>query len=356
MNAPSLSIAGRAVGPGHPVYVIAEISGNHNGSFDKAVALVEAAAAAGADAVKLQTYTADTITLRSDTAPFRIESGTLWDGTTLHALYEKAHTPWDWQPELFALAGKLGIHCFSSPFDPTAVAFLERLGVPAYKVASFEIVDLPLIRCVAATRKPMILSTGMATLAEIDEALKAAREAGAKEIALLACSSAYPSPPEAIRLARIRHLADTFGVVTGLSDHTLGIDVSVAAVAVGACLVEKHLCLSRAEPGPDTAFSLEPDELRALVAGIRTAEKAIGEPSYGPAPSEVSSLAFRRSLFVVKPVKKGERFTEENVRSIRPAHGLHTRHLQEVLGRSAARDIDGGTPLAWDLVESTPHG
>jgi N-acetylneuraminate synthase len=346
-----LSIAGRLVGPGHPAYVIAEMSGNHHGSFERACEIVRAAASAGADAIKLQTYTADTITLKSDLPPFRIQSGTIWDGTTLHELYQKAFTPWEWQPKLVALAREVGLHCFSSPFDATAVDFLETLGVPAYKVASFELVDLPLIQKVCRTGKPVILSTGMATLEEIEEGVRAARDAGAREIALLACSSAYPSPPEAIRLARIRDLAARFDVVTGLSDHTLGVEVPIAGVALGASIVEKHLCLSRAEPGPDTAFSLEPADFAAMVRGVRVAEEAVGEAVYGPSETERASLGFRRSLFVVKDVKQGERFTSENVRAIRPAHGLHTRHLGEVLGRAAARDVPAGTPLAWDLVE-----
>lgn len=350
MKTPLFAIAGRPIGPGHPAYVIAEMSGNHNGSYEKALELVRAAAQAGADAVKLQTYTADTITMKSSEAPFRIQSGTLWDGTTLHELYQKAFTPWEWQPKLAEAAKQLGIHCFSSPFDGTAVEFLEQMHVPAYKIASFEIVDIPLIQKVARTGKPMILSTGMATLAEIEEAVATARAAGAKEIALLVCSSAYPSPPEAIRLSKIRHLSEAFGVVTGFSDHTMGTEIPAAAVALGACIVEKHLCLSRSEPGPDSAFSLEPAEFAALVSAIRASERAVGEVGYGPTDAERSSLQFRRSLFVVRDVRRGEAFSSDNVRSIRPAHGLHTRHLPEVLGRIAAVDVKAGTPLSWDLV------
>lgn len=345
-----LSIAGRSVGRSHPTYVIAEMSANHNGSFDKAVELVRAAARAGADAIKLQTYTADTMTLDSKDPIFRIDSGTLWDGTTLYELYARASTPWEWQPKLFALAAELGIHCFSSPFDATAVDFLEQLGAPAYKIASFEIVDLPLIERVSQTGKPVIISTGMATLPEIDEAVQAAHSAGAQQIALLACSSAYPSAPESARLSRVKHLAERFDVVTGFSDHTLGIPVAVAAAALGASIVEKHLCLSRADPGADSAFSLEPDEFKAMVDGIRAAQAAVGDPAYGPSEGERSSLDFRRSLFVVREVKKGERFTPENVRAIRPAGGLHTRHLKEVLESSAALDVPRGTPLAWEHV------
>jgi N-acetylneuraminate synthase len=350
-GAPRIEIAGRRIGPGAPVYVVAELSGNHGHRLDRALALVDAAADAGADAVKLQTYTADTLTLDCDRPEFRVQGGTPWDGSTLHQLYQQACTPWEWHPELMARARERGLHCFSSPFDPTAVAFLEELEVPAYKIASFELVDLPLIRKAAATGKPLILSTGMATLEEIREAVDAAREAGARALALLACSSAYPSPPDAIHLRRIPHLAETFGVVSGLSDHTLGIAVPVAAVALGACIIEKHLCLDRGEPGPDSAFSLEPDEFRQMVEQVRVAEQALGTPRYGGGPAEAASRAFRRSLFVVADVRAGERFTPENVRSIRPAHGLHPRHLEEVLGRRARCDIERGTPLRWELVE-----
>jgi pseudaminic acid synthase len=343
-------IAGRKIGPGHPTYVIAEISANHNQDYAQAVELVKAAAATGADAVKLQTYTADTITIDCDNEHFQIRKGTLWDGKVLHALYREAYTPWEWQPELIKLANSLGMHCFSSPFDDTAVDFLEKLNVPAYKLASFELVDLPLIRKIAATRKPLIISTGMASLAEIDEGLRTAREAGAGPIALLRTNSGYPASPSEINLRCIPNLADTFDLVTGLSDHTLGIAVPVAAVAVGACIIEKHFTMSRAVPGPDVAFSLEPAEFKAMMEAVRTAEQAMGHASYGPTERELASRQFRRSLFVVEDVKKGEAFTAKNVRSIRPAAGLHTRHLDVVLGRRAARDVARGTPLSWDLL------
>jgi N-acetylneuraminate synthase len=348
---PRFEIAGRAIGPGHPCYVVAELSGNHGGDFDKALALVRIARDAGADAVKLQTYTPDTITLDSDRPEFRVDSGTLWDGTTLHNLYESACTPWAWQPKLKAECEALGLQCFSSPFDPTAVDFLEDLGICAYKIASFELVDLPLIRRVAATGKPVILSTGMASLGEIEEAVTTAREAGAGPLALLVCSSAYPSPAEAIHLRRIAHLSATFGVVTGLSDHTLDLAVPVAAVAVGAHIIEKHLCPSRDGGGPDSAFSLEPAEFARMVEEVRTAEQALGGLCYGGSEAEEASRAFRRSLFVVEDLRAGDRFTPQNVRSIRPGHGLHPRHLEDVLGRIASRDIERGTPLGWDLVE-----
>jgi len=343
----ALSIAGRAIGAGQPAYVIAELSANHNQNFDKAVQLVRAAKACGADAVKLQTYTADTITIRSDRPEFRIGGGTLWDGRTLHDLYEEAYTPWDWQQQLKAVADEIGLHFFSSPFDPTAVDFLERMNVPAYKVASLELVDLPLIEKIAHTGKPIILSTGLATLAEIDEALAAARSAGAAEIALLKCTSAYPAPAEEMNLRTIPHLSEAFGVPVGLSDHTLGIAVPVAAVALGACAIEKHLTLSRAEPGPDSAFSLEPAEFRAMVEAVRIAERALGQVHYGGSEQEAKSRVFRRSLYVVKDVRQGEILSDANVRSIRPGFGLPPKHLKEVLGRKASRDLPRGTPLSW---------
>ncbi len=347
----TLTIAGRRIGPGCQVYVVAEMSANHNRDFEQAVRLVHAAREAGADAVKLQTYTPDTITLRSDREHFRIGGGTLWDGKTLHDLYAEAAMPWEWQPKLKKVADELGLHLFSSAFDSTAVDFLEKMNVPAHKVASFELVDIPLIEKMARTGKPLIMSTGMATLEEIEEAVAAARAAGASEIALLKCTSAYPSPPEEMNLRTIADLARRFEVPVGLSDHTLGIHVAVAAVALGACIVEKHLTLSRGQPSPDSAFSLEPDEFRSMVEAIRAAERAVGDVHYGAGKEEAKSRAFRRSLFVVEDVKAGEKFTEKNVRSIRPAHGLHPRHLPEVLGRAAACDIPAGTPLKWAMVE-----
>ncbi|HLY08071.1 MAG TPA: pseudaminic acid synthase [Planctomycetota bacterium] len=347
-----VSINGRRIGAGFPVYVIAELSANHNHEMDQAVQLVHAAKDAGADAVKLQTYTPDTLTLRSEAEVFRVKKGSLWEGRTLYDLYSDAYMPWDWQPKLKEIADRIKIDLFSSPFDPTAVEFLERMGVPAYKIASFEIVDLPLIERVARTGKPMILSTGMATLEEIEEAVGAARRAGATQIVLLKCTSAYPAPAEEMHLRTIRHLGETLGVPVGLSDHTLGISVPVAGVALGACVVEKHFTLSRSRPGPDSAFSLEPAEFRAMTDAIRTAEKAMGKVSYGALGKEAENLMFRRSLFVVKPVHAGELFTAENVKSIRPAAGLHPRCLGEILGRRASRDIAEGTPLDWTLVQT----
>lgn len=345
-----IKIASTKIGPGFPSYVIAELSANHNQDFEQAARIIEAAKNAGADAVKLQTYTADTITIACDREEFRISGGTLWDGRNLHDLYGEAYTPWEWQPRLKKVAEDLGMDLFSSAFDATAVDFLEEMGVPAHKVASCELVDLPLIRRMARTGKPLILSTGMATIEEIDEALKTARSSGATQIALLKCTSAYPAPAEEMNLRTIPEMERRFGVPVGLSDHTMGIAAPVAAVALGACILEKHLTLSRATPGPDRGFSLEPQEFKAMVEAVRTAEKALGEVHFGLSGKEEASRVFRRSLFVVQDMKKGEVFTPVNVRSIRPGFGLHTRHLEEVLGKRAVRDVDRGTPLSWDLV------
>lgn len=346
----SIEINSRRVGPDEPVYIVAEMSANHNQDFDQAVRILHAAKEAGADAVKLQTYTPDTLTIQSDKEYFRIGEGTLWSGRTFYDLYSEAYMPWEWQPKLKEIADEIGIDLFSTAFDPTAVDFLEEMGVPVHKVASFEIVDIPLIEKMARTGKPLIISTGMATLGEIEEAVQAARNAGATQIALLKCTSAYPAPPEEMNLRTIPHLAEAFGVPVGLSDHTLGIAVPVAAVALGACIVEKHFTLSRDIPGPDSAFSLEPHEFKAMVEAIRVVEKALGEVHYGVSEQEAKSRVFRRSLFVVKDMKAGDVFTEENVRSIRPGYGLHTRYLNDVLNQRAARDIESGTPLEWKLI------
>ena len=347
----TIQIGRRRIGPGQPVYIVAELSANHNQDFERAKRIVHAAHKAGADAVKLQTYTADTITMRSDRECFRIRGGTLWDGRTLYDLYDEAHTPWEWQPKLKALCAELGMDLFSSAFDPSAVDFLEKMNVPVHKIASPELVDLSLIQKMAKTGKPLILSTGMATLEEIDEAIIAARAAGATQIALLRCTSSYPAPPEEMNLRSIPDMAQRFGLPVGLSDHTPGIAASIAAVALGASLIEKHLTLSRAEGGPDSAFSLEPEEFKSLVLAIRSAEESLGRVQYGPTPHEISTRSFRRSLFAVQDVRKGEMFTAENVRSIRPAEGLHPRHLSEVIGRSAACNIERGTPMSWDLMD-----
>ncbi len=346
----SVEIGKRSIGPGRSVYLIAEISANHHQHFDQALEIIHSAKQSGADAVKMQTYTPDTMTISCDNEFFRIGKGTIWEGRNLYDLYGEAFTPWDWQPKLKQIAEELGLDFFSTPFDNTAVDFLEEMNVQVYKIASFEIVDLPLLRRVAQTKRPIIMSTGMATLAEIDEAVSVIREAGGNQIALLKCTSAYPAPPEEMNLRTIPHLAQAFNLPVGLSDHTLGISVPVAAVALGACIVEKHFTLSRSIPGPDSVFSLEPQEFKAMAEAIRAAEKALGQVHYGVSEREANSRVFRRSLFVVKDVKAGEEFTEENVRSIRPGHGLHTRYLHKVLGRRASRDINRGTPLEWDQI------
>jgi len=352
MTGESFRIGNRPIGAGAPVYIVAEMSANHGQSFDNAVAIIHAAKDAGTDAIKLQTYTPDTITIASDREAFRIHGGTIWDGRTLHDLYGEAYTPWEWQPRLKRAANDLGMDLFSSPFDVSAVDFLEEMDVPAYKVASFELVDIPLIQKMASTGKPLIMSTGMATLAEIEEAVQAARQAGAEQIALLKCTSAYPAPAEEMNLRTLPELARRFNLPVGLSDHTMGIAVPVAAVALGACIIEKHLTLSRSTPGPDSAFSLEPAEFKAMVEAVRVAEKSLGQVCFGPGRQEESGRMFRRSLYVVREVKCGEVFTGENVRSIRPGRGLHTRHLPEVIGRQASRDIAQGTPLSWDMIHS----
>jgi len=346
----AIEIGKRRIGPGNPTYCIAEVSANHNQDFAQAVRIIEAAKDAGADAVKLQTYTPETMTIASDREEFRIRGGTLWDGRNLHDLYGEAYTPWEWQPRLKKVAEDLGMELFSTAFDASAVDFLEAMGVTVHKVASFELVDVALIRRMARTGKPLIISTGMASIEEIEEALRTAREAGATQIALLKCTSAYPAPPEEMNLRTVPHMAQRFGVPVGLSDHTVGIAAPVAAVALGACIIEKHLTLSRATPGPDSGFSLEPHEFKAMVEAVRMAEKALGGVHFGLSNKEEASRIFRRSLFVVQDVKRGDPFTPANVRSIRPGYGLHTRHLDEVLGKRAVRDIERGTPLSWDLV------
>jgi pseudaminic acid synthase len=347
----SCLIQDHIIGANHSVYIIAEMSANHNQNFDAAVHILHAAKEAGADAVKLQTYTPDTLTIDCHNEYFRIGKGTMWEGKNLYTLYGEAYTPWEWQPKLKAIADELGLDLFSTPFDFTAVDFLEDIGVPAYKIASFEIVDIPLVRYIAQKGKPIIMSTGMATLAEIEEAAITIRQTGNEQIALLKCTSAYPALPEEMNLRTIPHLAEAFQVPVGLSDHTLGIAVPVVAVALGACIVEKHFTLSRDEPGPDSAFSLEPHEFKAMVEAIRVAEKAVGKVSYVVTERERASRVFRRSLFVVKDMQAGEVFTEEDVRSIRPGYGLHTRYKKEILGRRATQNIARGTPMTWDLAE-----
>jgi pseudaminic acid synthase len=333
------------------ILIVAEVSANHNGSYENAVNLIKEAAKAGVDAVKLQTYTADTITIDCNNDYFRIKQGTIWDNRNFYDLYKEAYTPWEWQPKLKKIAEEEGLICFSSPFDKTAVDFLEDMDVPAYKVASFEITDIPLIEYMASKGKPMILATGIATLSDIQEAVNACKKVGNTQIALLKCTSAYPAPYEDINLKTIPNLAETFGVIAGLSDHTLGITVPIAAVALGAKIIEKHFTLSRADGGPDSAFSLEPDELKAMVNAIRETEKALGAVSYELTDKMKKSREFSRSLFIVKDIKEGEVFTEENLRSIRPGFGLHTKYYRDVLGKCARTDICKGTPMTWGLVK-----
>ncbi|HQK83201.1 MAG TPA: pseudaminic acid synthase [Atribacter sp.] len=334
-----------------PVFIIAEMSGNHNQSLEKALEIVDAAAEAGAQAIKLQTYTADTMTLDIDDAEFQItDEKSPWKGQSLFNLYQQAYTPWEWHEPIMERAKKLGLVCFSSPFDKTAVDFLESLNVPAYKIASFEIIDLPLIRYIAKQGKPIILSTGMATLAEIDDAVRTIRAIGKNDIALLKCTSAYPAPMEEMNLRTIPHLAKAFRVPVGLSDHTLSVATSVAAVALGARIIEKHITLTREYPGPDSVFSLEPHEFKKMVEVVRETEKALGRVCYEMSECEKTSRVFRRSLYVTKDIGAGEEFSEENVRSIRPGYGLPPKYLDFVLGRKAKRNIKKGTPLNWDLI------
>lgn len=344
-----VEIAGRKVGPKHEPYVICELSGNHNGSLDRALELLEAAASTGADAIKIQSYTPDTITIDHDGPGFRIEGG-LWDGRLLYDLYGEAQTPFEWHEHLFRRARELGVTLFSTPFDESAVDLLEELGAPAYKIASFEAVDLPLIAYVAARKKPMIISTGMANLDEIGEAVRSARENGCEEIVLLHCVSSYPAPDEQSNVRTVPDLSERFGVVSGLSDHTSGSAVAVASIALGGCVVEKHFTLRRADGGPDSAFSLEPDEFRTLVEDCKRAWRALGRATYDLQGCERGSLAFRRSIYVVKDVAAGDELTRENVRSIRPGYGLPPKELPQILGRRAARDLRRGEPLRLEDV------
>ncbi len=348
-TAPEISIAGRRIGAEHPPYVICELSGNHNGSLDRALALVDAAADTGCDAIKIQTYTADTITLDVDRPEFRIRGG-LWDGRTLHDLYREAQTPFEWHAAIFERAAKRGVTIFSSPFDETAVDLLEGLGAPAYKIASFEAVDLPLIRYAAAKGRPLIISTGMANLAEIEAARDAALQAGAAGVLLLHCVSSYPATFEDANLRTVADMAARFGCPVGLSDHTPGTAAAVAAVALGACAVEKHFTLARADGGPDSEFSLEPAEFSALVRDAKDAWAALGRVNYDLLGSERGNVQFRRSLYVTSDVRAGEPLTPANVRSVRPGLGLPPADLVRVLGRVAARDLRRGEPLAWDMV------
>lgn len=347
----SLTIGGRDVGTSAPPFIIAEMSGNHDGDLERAKDIVRAAGAAGATALKLQTFTADTITVDVDLPAFRISSDhPLWGDANLYQLYERAHTPWDWHEPLFALARELGMLAFSAPFDPTAVAFLEGLDVPCHKIASSELNDLPLVREVALTGKPVILSTGMATVSEVDAAVRTVRETGNEDIVVLSCTVSYPANPSDSNLRRIPLLAELFDVAVGLSDHTPGIGAAIAAVALGASVVEKHVVLEREGGGVDAAFSLQPEELAMLVRETRTAWEALGVPRIGPTDGEKEGLRFRRSLHVVADVRAGEPVTRDNVRSIRPAGGLQPHEIETLLGRPFARDAVTGTPVTWDLV------
>ena len=345
-----ISIAGRKIGTAYSPYVIAEMSANHNGNIETAFRIIKEAKKAGADAIKMQTYTADTLTLNCDLSDFQINEG-LWSGRTLYELYEWAHTPWDWHKPLFDLARELGITIFSSPFDSTAIDLLEDLNAPAYKIASFEAVDLPLIRYAASTGKPMIISTGMADAEEISEAIEAAREGGCKELAVLHCVSGYPAPAGDYNLRTIPDMIERFGVVTGLSDHTLDNTTAIVSVAVGACIIEKHFTLDRSGGGPDDSFSLEPAELADLCDGVKTAWSAIGRVDYGRKSSEINNMKFRRSLYFVKPLKAGERVPADALRSVRPGFGLAPKYLDAVLGCVLKKDVDYGMSVTWDCFE-----
>ena len=350
-----MKILDRTIGPGHRPYLIAEMSGNHSQSLDRALEIVDAAAAHGADAIKLQTYTADTMTLNLRMPGFVIEDPkSLWAGRQLYDLYEEAHTPWEWHAPIMARAASHGVACFSSPFDATSVDFLESLNVPAYKIASFENTDLPLIRRVAATGKPIIMSTGMATAGEIDEAVRAARESGCKDLVLLKCTSTYPATADNTNVSTIPHMRTLFGCQVGLSDHTMGCGVSVAATALGATMIEKHFTLRRADGGVDASFSMEPLELRQLREETERAWQAVGQVSYGPTEAEMASLSFRRSLYVAQDMHAGEVLAPHNLRSVRPGFGLAPKYLDSLLGQRVGRAVHAGTPMAWDLLSKDP--
>jgi len=346
-------IQNREIGPNRPPFIIAEMSGNHNQSLDRALEIVEAAAKAGAHAVKIQTYTADTMTLDIDEREFHIDDPkSLWKGMSLYKLYQQAYTPWEWHKPIFDRCKALGLVYFSTPFDASAVDFLESLDAPAYKIASFENTDIPLIRKVAATGKPMIISTGMASIAELDETVRAARESGCNDIILLKCTSTYPATAENTNISTIPHMRELFNVHVGLSDHTLGIGAAVASVALGATLIEKHFTLKRSDGGVDSTFSLEPEEMKALVTESERAWQSLGTISYGPTEKEKASLQYRRSLYVAKDMKAGERFTRENIRVIRPGFGLPPKYYDIILGKQVKKDVIKGTPVNWEMVGS----
>lgn len=346
----SLNINGRMVGDGSPAYIIAEMSANHAGSMERALELIHAAKEAGADCVKIQTYTPDTMTIDCSNEYFQIEKGT-WEGENLYSLYQKAYTPWEWQARLRDEAAKVGIDFLSTPFDKTSVDFLEELGVSFYKVASFELVDIPLLEYIASRNKPVIMSTAMGTLEEINEAVDAIYSTGNRQLALMKCSSAYPAKSEEMNLGTIRDLKARFDIPVGLSDHSMGSFSAATAVALGANIIEKHFCISRAIKNPDSGFSMEPDEFRDMVNQVREVERAIGTVTYGVSAQEESNACFRRSLFAVKDIAAGDALTPENVRSIRPAYGLKPKYYKEVLGRTAKRDLKRGTPLTFDAID-----
>ncbi|MCY7750494.1 pseudaminic acid synthase [Bacillus inaquosorum] len=346
-----INIEGRKIGPHHPPFIIAEMSGNHNQSLERAFNIIEEAAKAGAHALKIQTYTADTMTLNMNTKDFKIEDeNSLWSGRTLYTLYQQAYTPWEWHKPIFDKCRELGMIPLSTPFDESSVDFLEDLGVPIYKIASFENTDIPLIKKVAATGKPIIISTGMATVAEIDESIRAAKEAGCKELILLKCTSTYPASPENTNISTIPHMKELFNCQVGLSDHTMGTGVAVASVALGATVIEKHFTLSRADGGVDSAFSLEPPELKELVVETGRAWQALGQITYGPTDEEKASLKFRRSIYVKKDIKAGEIFTKDNIKVVRPGYGLEPKFYDVIIGRTAKKHIAAGTPLKWDSI------
>jgi len=340
----------RQIGAGHPTYIIAELSANHHQSYERAENLIYAAKESGADAVKIQTYTPDTMTLNCNSKLFQIQGGTIWDGYNLHNLYKEAFTPWEWQPKLKKKAEEIGIELFSTAYDKTSVDFLETIEVKAYKVSSFELIDIPLLKKIGSTGKPVIVSTGMGSLAEIEEAVVTLRESGCPDIALLKCTSAYPASFAEMNLRTIPHLAAIFDVKCGLSDHSISEIVPVVAVSLGACIIEKHLTFSRKESGPDSKFSLEIEEFKAMVSAIRDCEKAIGDIFFGCTTNEKSSITFRRSLFISKKIKKGEILSEKNIQCIRPGNGLHPRYFEEVVGSTARVELEKGTPLTWNCL------
>ena len=347
----SIKIGNTPVGIYSPAFIVAELSGNHNQDYHRALELVYAAKEAGADAIKLQTYTADTITLDCDSPCFQINEGTVWDGMTLHQLYRQAYTPWEWQPRLMEGANKLGMECFSSPFDFSSVDFLEEMNVPAYKIASYEINDIPLIRKIARLHKPMIFATGIAYPEDIQLALATCREEGNEEIILLKCVSSYPTPYEDVNLRVIPTLSETYHCLTGISDHTMGTIVSAAAIPLGAKMIEKHLTLKRADGGPDSSFSMEPEEFKQLVQDVRILEKALGSADYLLTDVQKREHGGSRSLFVVEDIPAGQMLTAQNIRSIRPGNGLHTKYYEDILGRTAKTDLKKGTPLSWELIQ-----